>query len=182
MFRFTAERTFAPCYFFCFSHTYIILYYALFVQPPVSGENLSMPDEIILCNEWRKADESVEVSYEIIGDWGDTYQAEVSVSNNSAKDINCWNLSFIHSGKISRAWSGVLLSDFENKAVFRNNETTAKIKRGSKQTFSFIAEKKSNEEPELTDFVLYENFINTEKSLEEIELNIRGYADFSEKS
>ena len=147
----------------------------------VSGENLSMPDEIILCNEWRKADESVEVSYEIIGDWGDTYQAEVSVSNNSAKDINCWNLSFIYSGKISRAWSGVLLSDLENKAVFRNNETTAKIKRGSKQTFSFIAEKKSKEEPELTDFVLYENFINTEKSLEEIELNIMGYADFSEK-
>ncbi len=135
---------------------------------------------MILCNEWKEAEETIEVSYNLLEDWGEIYQAQVSISNNSETEINCWKLGFNLTGSISEIWDSVLLSEENGTVIVSNNETNSTIAPENKANFSFIAKKNKDETPELSDFILYENYINIEKSFEEIVPEIMGYADFSE--
>ena len=146
----------------------------------LSGENFEFPEEMILCNEWKEAEETIEVSYKLLEDWGETYQAQVSISNNSETEINCWKLGFNLTGSISEIWDSVLLSEENGTVIVSNNETNSTIAPENKANFSFIAKKNKDETPELSDFILYENYINIEKDFEEIVPEIMGYADFNE--
>ncbi|MBQ8612857.1 MAG: cellulose binding domain-containing protein, partial [Ruminiclostridium sp.] len=146
----------------------------------ISGESFEFPEEMILCNEWTEIDENVEISYEILEDWGSTYQAQVFISNSTEREIDCWKLGFDFTGEISQIWNCVLLNQNESSAFVRNSGATSTIVPDSEVSFSFVGEKNEGEVPELSDFVLYENIINTEKNMEDIILQLMGYADFTD--
>ena len=146
----------------------------------ISGESFEFPEEMVLCNEWRKSDETVEFSYEIVGDWGSTYQAQVFISNNTEKEIDCWKLGFDFTGEISQIWNCVLLNQNEGSAFVRNSGATSTIAPDSEVSFSFIGKKNEGETPELSGFYMYENYINTEKETADIALQLMGYADFTD--
>ena len=146
----------------------------------ISGESFEFPEDMILCNEWREADKSVEVSYEIVGDWGSTYQAQIFISNNTEKEIDCWKLGFDFTGEISQIWNCVLLNQTEEITFVRSSGSSSTIEPVSEVSFSFIGKKNEGEVPELSDFVLYENCINEEKETADIALQLMGYADFTD--
>ena len=73
------------------------------------------------------------------------YQAQVFISNNTEKEIDCWKLGFDFTGEISQIWNCVLLNQNESSAFVRNSGSTSIIAPDSEVSFSFIAKKDEDE-------------------------------------
>lgn len=99
----------------------------------LSCGNSGMPAEIVLCNDWRTA-EDVEISYEITDDWTSSYQAVVTIANHGASDVEAWKLAFSHTGRIRNLWTDDVLSDADGKALVASSNSSAVIRSGESYT------------------------------------------------
>ncbi len=60
----------------------------------LTGDSFKFPQNIINCAERVDITDGYNVYYNITGDYGDTYQAEMIIENLSDTDISAWQLSF----------------------------------------------------------------------------------------
>ena len=60
----------------------------------LSGDNLKIPQDIINCSKRVGITDGYNVYYNVVGDYGDTYQAEMVIENTSDTDISAWQLAF----------------------------------------------------------------------------------------
>lgn len=81
----------------------------------------------------------VTCEYSVVSDWGNTFQAQIVLTNNSAKTYDGWNLTFDYNSTISSLWGAELASQSGTKVVVKNPSWSATLAPGSSVTISFIA-------------------------------------------
>ena len=99
----------------------------------LSGESFKTPQNIVNCAKRVDITDGYNVYYNITGDFGATYQAEMFIENLSDEDISAWSLSFDGNASIDNLWNGKLFENADyhfsvrgenNTTIFANNSVT----------------------------------------------------------
>ena len=126
------------------------------------GENLSLPENIVLCSKTADSTASTEISYEIQNNWGEGFIAAVTIKNISDEPLEAWKLCFNGNFEISSIWNANLLYTEDDSFKVENDVTTTPIAVGETKTFSFEGAIASGEEPVMSDFMLTSIVIDME--------------------
>ena len=89
----------------------------------------------------------VTCEYSVVADWGNTFQAQIVLTNNSAKTYDGWNLTFDYDSSISSLWGAELASQSGTKVIIKNPSWSATLAPGSSVTISFIATSQTTKNP-----------------------------------
>ncbi|WP_054741483.1 endo-1,4-beta-xylanase [Cellulosilyticum ruminicola] len=75
------------------------------------------------------------LSIVINSDWGQGAVANVTITNNTGKDLDGWNCTFTTNRPITQVWSANLISNGENTYTISNPEWQPNLKAGESYTF-----------------------------------------------
>lgn len=114
----------------------------------LTGDKFKIPQNIVNCAERVDITEGYNVYYNITGDYGDTYQAEMVIENLSDTDINAWQLNFDGNASIDNLWNGKLLENNNGSFKVKNAENNSVIAAGSSVSFNFGGTKNTETEPD----------------------------------
>ena len=103
----------------------------------LTGDKFKIPQDIVNCAERVDITEGYNVYYNVTGDFGDTYQAEMFIENLSDTDITAWQLSFDGNITINDLWNGKLLENDNGSFKVKNAENNVVIPAGGSTSFSF---------------------------------------------
>ncbi len=103
----------------------------------LSGEEFKYPQNIFNCAKRVDISDNYDVYYNIIGDYGDTYQAEMVIENLSDTDYSAWRLSFDGNATIDNLWNAKLLENNEGGFKVKNAEHNSVIYAGDSVSFNF---------------------------------------------
>ncbi|MEG1002310.1 cellulose binding domain-containing protein [Clostridium sp.] len=100
----------------------------------INKDGTTSSDEIVVVVNRDTAPESgIKVDFAIISDWGSGANYSITITNNSGKDINSWELMFKFDKKILSNTDGVLTKDGEYYKI-TNKPWNGTIKNGDKIT------------------------------------------------
>ena len=111
----------------------------------LKGVNFKIPQNIYNCAERVDITDGYNVYYNITGDYGDTYQAEMVIENLSDTDINAWQLSFDGNATIDNLWNGKLIENENGSFKVKNAEHNVVIGAGNSTSFNFSGTKLAEE-------------------------------------
>ena len=111
----------------------------------LTGDKFKIPQNIVNCAERVDITEGYNVYYNITGDYGDTYQAEMVIENLSDTDINAWQLNFDGNASIDNLWNGKLLENNNGSFKVKNAENNSVIAAGGSASFNFSGRKLDEE-------------------------------------
>ena len=111
----------------------------------LTGNKFKIPQNIVNCAERVDITEGYNVYYNITGDYGDTYQAEMVIENLSDTDINAWQLNFDGNASIDNLWNGKLLENNNGSFKVKNAENNSVIAAGDSASFNFSGRKLDEE-------------------------------------
>lgn len=111
----------------------------------LTGGKFKIPQNIVNCAERVDITEGYNVYYNITGDYGDTYQAEMVIENLSDTDINAWQLNFDGNASIDNLWNGKLLENNSGSFKVKNAENNSVIAAGGSASFNFSGRKLAEE-------------------------------------
>lgn len=111
----------------------------------LTGDKFKIPQNIVNCAERVDITEGYNVYYNITGDYGDTYQAEMVIENLSDTDINAWQLNFDGNASIDNLWNGKLLENNSGSFKVKNAENNSVIAAGGSASFNFSGRKLAEE-------------------------------------
>lgn len=111
----------------------------------LTGDNFGIPYNIYNCAERIDITDDYNVYFDIVGDYGDTYQAEIIIENPSNTDITAWQLSFDGNATIDNLWNGKILENENGSFKVKNAEHNVVIKAGNSVSFNFSGTKLVNE-------------------------------------
>ncbi len=111
----------------------------------LTGDNFKIPQNIYNCAERVDITDGYNVYYNITGDYGDTYQAEMVIENLSDTDINAWQLSFDGNATIDNLWNGKLIENENGSFKVKNAEHNVVIGAGNSTSFNFSGTKLAEE-------------------------------------
>ena len=111
----------------------------------LTGDKFKIPQNIVNCAERVDITEGYNVYYNITGDYGDTYQAEMVIENLSDTDINAWQLNFDGNASIDNLWNGKLLENNNGSFKVKNAENNSVIAAGDSASFNFSGRKLAEE-------------------------------------
>ncbi len=103
----------------------------------LSGEEFKYPQNIFNCAKRVDISDNYDVYYNIVGDYGDTYQAEMVIENLSDTDYSAWRLSFDGNATIDNLWNAKLLENNEGGFKVKNAEHNSVIYAGDSVSFNF---------------------------------------------
>ncbi|HEU4325982.1 MAG TPA: cellulase family glycosylhydrolase [Roseiflexaceae bacterium] len=91
-------------------------------------------------NAFAQSTLSCRVTYTVINQWADGFQADVKINNTGTSPINSWTLrwSFANGQTITQAWNGSYTQSGANVSV-TNQSHNASIPAGGSQGFGFTA-------------------------------------------
>lgn len=112
----------------------------------LSGDEFKIPQDIRNCAQRVDIADGFDVYYNIVGDYGSTYQAEIFIKNTSDADISAWNLSFDANAAIDNIWNGKIISKGESCYKVKNAENNHVIAAGKEVSFSFTGSRLDNED------------------------------------
>lgn len=84
--------------------------------------------------------ESISVNYSQMEDWGDSFQGQISITNNGDSNLVNWDLDFDLPTGISSIWDAEILASDDGNYTVQNQSHNREIATGETVTFSFIAE------------------------------------------
>lgn len=105
------------------------------------AESFQRPQNIWNCSERVDITEDYRVYYNIVGDYGSSYQAEMVIENNSSADISAWKLDFEGDWTIDNLWNGKLLSNKNYHFSVKGAENNGTIYAGDSVSFNFMVTK-----------------------------------------
>lgn len=111
----------------------------------LTGDSFKIPQNIINCAERVDITDGYNVYYNITGDYGDTYSAEMFIENTSDTDISAWQLSFDGNAAIDNLWNGKLLENENGSFKVKNAEHNVVVGAGNSASFNFSGTKLSEE-------------------------------------
>lgn len=103
----------------------------------LTGDSFKFPQNIINCAERVDITDGYNVYYNITGDYGDTYQAEMIIENLSDTDISAWQLSFDGNVTIDNLWNGKLIENTDGSFKVKNAEHNSVISTNNSASFNF---------------------------------------------
>ena len=80
----------------------------------------------------------VTCEYKVVGDWGSTFQADITITNNSGQDLNGWTFTCDYNNTIQNLWNAELVSQTGTKVTVKNPSWNATLANGQSITISFI--------------------------------------------
>lgn len=81
----------------------------------------------------------ISYDYQVVNDWGSTFQGQITVKNNTNKTFHGWTLTFNYNSTISSLWGAELASQSGTKVVVKNPSWDADLASGKSVTINFIA-------------------------------------------
>lgn len=118
----------------------------------VTGDSLKTPERINICTETVDITEECDVNYNVVNDFGDSYQAEIEICNNTGRDIESWKLITDTAADVRTVWNADVSKVDDKACTFVNDENTYKIEAGGKITISIAGNKENDGE------VIFDNF------------------------
>lgn len=103
----------------------------------VSGDSFKFPQNIFNCSKRVDITDNYDVYYNIVGDYGSTYQAEMVIENHSDTDYSAWQLSFDGNVTIDNLWNGKLIENNNGSFKVKNAEHNTVIYAGNSVSFNF---------------------------------------------
>ena len=82
--------------------------------------------------------DSISINYTEAQNWGDASLGEVSITNNSDRNIINWNLKFDLSSNITNLWDAKIIESGDGHYTVENVSSNREITAGETVTFSFI--------------------------------------------
>jgi hypothetical protein len=101
----------------------------------------AFPSDIRICAERTSIDGGYEAYLNVIGDYGNSYNAEIVIVNNTGKDISGWQLAFDGNMSINNIWNARFLSSNGGQFLFANSDHDVKIANGQTLRIGFSGEK-----------------------------------------
>ena len=84
--------------------------------------------------------ESIDINYSQIEDWGNGFQGQVSITNNGDSNLVNWDLDFDLPTGISSIWDAEIVASDNGKYTVQNQSYNREIAAGETVTFGFIGE------------------------------------------
>lgn len=81
----------------------------------------------------------VTCTYSVVSDWGNSFQAEIVLKNDSNNTYNGWTLNFDYNSTITNLWGAELSSQSGTKVVIKNPSWDAALAPDGSVTINFIA-------------------------------------------
>ena len=137
----------------------------------LSGEEFKYPQNIFNCAKRVDISDDYDVYYNIIGDYGDTYQVEMTLVNLSDTDYSAWQLSFEGNATIDNLWNAKLLENDEGSFKVKNAEHNSVICAGDSVSFNFSGTKLFKDDEE-TSYIAGTSEAQTVEATEESQPDI----------
>ncbi|MEM7590393.1 MAG: expansin EXLX1 family cellulose-binding protein [Cyanobacteria bacterium P01_A01_bin.83] len=90
----------------------------------------------------------VDVDFNLISNWGNGFQGEISITNNTGSNIDTWNLKFDLTNYIDNLWDGDLKQYQNGNYVVANTAWNREISAGETITIGFTGEDALTIEPQ----------------------------------
>ena len=90
------------------------------------------------------SNESINVNYSQVQDWGDLFQGEISITNNGNSNLVNWDLEFDLANEISNIWDAEIVSNDDGRYTIENASWNREIAVGETVDIGFIAEGSSS--------------------------------------
>lgn len=121
----------------------------------VSSDSVKTPEKILICSEKVDITGECDVYYNILNDYGDSYQAEIVILNNTDYAIESWELVSDTTADIRNVWNAEIANKSENSCIFVSDNNTYRIEAESKISFNVSGEKGENDVVSFDNFRLY---------------------------
>lgn len=114
------------------------------------GKTITAPTNCeLLMDRYQVDEEDFEITYRTTSDWGDAFNGEISIKNNTSQSIEGWQLEFDFSKEITNFWTAKILSHEGNHYIIRNDEWNSVIKPNTVIHLGFEGKPGNvNEEPQ----------------------------------
>jgi expansin len=89
-----------------------------------------------------------DVNFSLIKDWGSGFQGEISITNNSDRNIDSWNLEFDLPNQINNIWDGAIKENQNGNYVITHTTWNREIAAGQTITFGFTADGSVTAQPQ----------------------------------
>lgn len=154
----------------------------------LSGNELEVPENFELCSKRVDKTEGYDVNLNITGDWDDSFQAELIVTNTSDAPLEAWKVDFDSNFDINNLWNGKIIESNDNGYSIASCMWTNPIASGESTVIGFTASKEAAETPAVSNIRLSEVVIDRSGSVpsddpvkpSEDELNITANAQYIE--
>ncbi len=83
--------------------------------------------------------ESIDVNYSQVQDWGNVFQGEISIANNGDSNLVNWNLEFNLPAEITKIWDAEIAEKDNGHYTIENASWNREIAAGETITFGFTA-------------------------------------------
>jgi len=101
-------------------------------------EDIIAPENVVLTSGKTKADKDIySVKYTLLSDWGDGYTGQITITNNTDRDIEGWHLTFNFDREITSIWNAVVEKHNGNKYYIANAGYNSVIYAGESITLGF---------------------------------------------
>ena len=133
----------------------------------LSGNELEAPERFELCSKRVDKASGYNVKLNVTGDWGESFQAELIVTNTSDTALEAWKLDFDSNFEITNLWNGKIIESNDNGYSIASQMWTNPIAGGGSVSIGLTANKKDSEEPAVSNVCLSEVVIDNRGSTDE---------------
>jgi expansin len=82
--------------------------------------------------------ESIDVNYSQVNDWGNGFEGEISITNNSGNNLDSWDLEFDMPNEITNIWDAQIVSNDNGHYTIEHESWNREIKAGETITVNFV--------------------------------------------
>ena len=133
----------------------------------LSGNELEAPERFELCSKRVDKASGYDVKLNVTGDWGESFQAELIVTNTSDAPLEAWKLAFDSNFEITNLWNGKIIESNDNGYSIASQMWTNPIAGGGSVSIGLTANKKDSAEPAVSNVRLSEVVIDNSGSTDE---------------
>lgn len=154
----------------------------------LSGDELEAPERFELCSKRVDKASGYDVKLNVTGEWGESFQAELIVTNTSDAPLEAWKVDFDSNFEIGNLWNGKIIESNDDGYSIASCMWTNPIASGESTSIGFTASKETSETPAVSNIKLSEVIIDRRGTVSpdepvkpsEDELNITADAQYIE--
>ncbi|MDR0196683.1 MAG: cellulose binding domain-containing protein, partial [Oscillospiraceae bacterium] len=120
----------------------------------LAADNPEVPDDIIIVTKRVDITSGYVVYFNMTGDFGNSFNGEVTISNTSNADISGWQLTFEGNIALTDVWNADLLSDNNGQITVAGGLNANTVAAGGSVTFGIAGGKEVNETVSLENYLL----------------------------
>lgn len=84
--------------------------------------------------------ESIDVNYSQVSNWGNGFQGEISITNNGSSNLDSWDLEFDMPNDITSIWDAQVVSNDNGHYTIKHESWNREIKAGETITLNFVSD------------------------------------------